>query len=109
VDSNQLVGLLCSIERCSEPGGWSVVEVAVQARGVVPVDPAEGGQLDVVDGLPRALLRAADQFGLVVAVDCLSQRVVAVANGADRGDRAELGQPFGQSSDGRLRDQPARR
>ena len=31
-----------------------VVEVAVQALGVVPVHPAERGELDLLDGLPRA-------------------------------------------------------
>ena len=75
MDSNQLVGVLCSIERCFELGGWDVVAVAVKACRVVPVDPAEGGQLDVLDGLPWVLLWASDQLGFVVAVDGLSEGV----------------------------------
>ena len=46
-----------------------------KAAGVVPVDPAKGGQLDVVNGAPRPLLGASDELGLVVAVDGLSERV----------------------------------
>jgi hypothetical protein len=59
--------------------GWrEVAEVAVQAAVVVPIHPAEGGEFDVLDGLPRTSAGgAADQFGLVVAVDGLSQGVDA--------------------------------
>ena len=61
---------------------------------VEPVDPLQGGVLEVVDAPPGAAL--ADQFGLVQADDRLGQGVVvAVAAGADRGDRAGLGQPLG--------------
>jgi hypothetical protein len=61
-----------------ELDGREVAEVAVQALGVVPVHPAERRELDFFDGLPRAGAgRAADQLGLVVAVDRLSQRVDA--------------------------------
>jgi hypothetical protein len=103
-----LVGLLCSIERCFELGGWDVVEVAVEACRVVPVDPAEGGQFNVVDGAPRALLGASDQLGLVVAVDRLSQRVVIgiirpIADGADRWLRAELGESLTKTGSTRER------
>ena len=31
MDSNQLVGVLCSIERCFEFDGWDVADVAVEA------------------------------------------------------------------------------
>ena len=45
---------------------------------VVPVHPSQRGELDLLDGLPRAGVGgAADQLGLVVAVDGLSQRVDA--------------------------------
>ena len=71
------VGLLGSVERCFELGGRDVAEVAVEAAGVVPVDPAEGGQLDVFDGLPRSRWAGpADQLGLVEPVDGLGQGVV---------------------------------
>ena len=56
--------------------------------------PGQGGQLDLVGGVPGAA--GADQLGLVQAVDRLGQRVVvAVASGADRADRAGLGEPLG--------------
>ena len=35
MDSNQLVGVLCSIERCFELDRWDVVAVAVEPLGVV--------------------------------------------------------------------------
>ena len=72
------VGLLGSVERCVELGGRDVAAVAVQPDRVVPVDPAEGGQLDVVDRLPwpPAMDRPADDLALVEAVDALSERIV---------------------------------
>ena len=47
-----LVALVGSVEVLLEVGGREVTEVAVQALGVVPVHPAERGELDVVDGSP---------------------------------------------------------
>ena len=65
-----------SVERLLVLGRWPVGEVAVQAGGVVPVHPAQGGEFDVFDGLPRLLAGgSADQLGLVVAVDRLGQGV----------------------------------
>jgi hypothetical protein len=61
---------------------------------IEPVDPLQGGVLDLVDAPPGAT--PADQLGLVQADDRLGQRVVVgVAAGADRGDRAGLGEAFG--------------
>jgi hypothetical protein len=61
---------------------------------IEPVDPLQGGVLDLVDAPPGAA--PADQLGLVQADDRLGQGVVvAVAAGADRGDRAGLGEAFG--------------
>src|SRR5437773_721626 len=63
--------------------------------GVVPVHPAEGRELDVLDGLPRSLTGPADELGLVEPVHGLGERVVVtVANRTDRWDRAELGESF---------------
>ncbi len=78
LDSDQgLVGPVCIVERGFELRGWDVAEVAVQAAGVVPVDPTEGGEFYVLDGLPRsASSRPVDQLGLVVTVDCLRESVV---------------------------------
>jgi hypothetical protein len=60
-----------------ELDGRQIAEVAVQALSVVPVRPPERGQLDFLDRLPRTLAGgAADQLGLVVAVDRLGQRIV---------------------------------
>src|SRR2546427_10061726 len=78
-----------------ELGGWHVTEIAVETFGVVPVHPAEGRELDVLDGLPRSLSRPADEFGLVEPVDRFGEGVVvAVTDRADRWDRAELGESF---------------
>ena len=41
-----------------------------------PVHPAEGGELDVVDGAPGSLSGASDQLGLVERVDGLGQGIV---------------------------------
>ena len=46
-----------------------VAEVAVEALVVVPVHPAQGGEFDVVDAAPRALVGSADEFGLVETDD----------------------------------------
>jgi len=81
-----LAAPLASVERGFELRGWQVPEVAVQAAGVVPVHPAQGGQLEVLDGLPGPTAgRPVDQFGLVEAVDRLGQGVVVAV--PDRSDR----------------------
>jgi hypothetical protein len=68
---------------------------------VEPVDPLQGGLLDLVQAPPRAT--PADQLGRVQPNDRLGQRVVVgVAAGADRGDRARLGQAFGVADRQRL-------
>src|SRR5664279_2099016 len=100
-------GLCCDLVGVEllEFDGRQVVEVAVQALGVVPVHPAERGELDLLDGLPRAGAgRSADQLGLVVAVDGLGQRVViAVADRSDRRDRADLREPLAVANGRELR------
>jgi hypothetical protein len=69
--------------------------VLVETSVIEPVDPFQGGDLDVVDGAPRP--SAFDQFGLVEAVDRLGQGVgVAVTGGSDRGVDPRLGEPFGE-------------
>ena len=102
----RLVGPFRSVERFLELCWRDVVEVAVQAVVVVPVDPAEGGELDVLDGLPGPSLAggATDQLGLVVTVHGLGQSiVVAVADGADRGHRTDLGKAFAIANGCKLR------
>ena len=97
-----LVGVLGSVGRL-ELCCWDVVEVAVQPFGVAPVDPGEGGELDVVDRGPRALVGPADEFGLVEPVDGLGQGVVvAVADHPDRGDGVDLGEAFAVADAGEL-------
>jgi hypothetical protein len=49
------VGLLGSVERCFELGGWDVAAVAVQPFVVEPVEPGEGGELELVDVLSRSM------------------------------------------------------
>jgi hypothetical protein len=59
-----------------------------------PVDPLEGGQLDGFEAAPRPA--ASDDLGLVEAVDRLREGVaVAVADAADRGFDAHLGEALG--------------
>ncbi len=70
-----MLGWLVSVVGGFELGGWEVAAVLVEAAVVEPVDPFGGGDLDVVDGLPR--LSGLDQLGLVEAVDGLGQRVEA--------------------------------
>ena len=61
----------------------------------------KGGQLEVVDGAERAV--DADAFGLVQPDHRLGQGVVVgVADGADRGQRAGVGEPVGVADRGVL-------
>ena len=91
MDSNQfLVGLVGSISRL-EFGRRHVVEVLVQPLRVEPVDPREGGQLDVVDVAPRPLSGSSDELALVGGVDRLGQRVVVrVADASDGRNGSEF-------------------
>jgi hypothetical protein len=75
-------------------GWWEVAAPGVQALLVVPVDPLEGGVLDVVEAAPGTA--TSDELGLVEAVEGLGCGVVeGVALGADRGDRTCGGEAFG--------------
>jgi len=83
-----------------------VVECAVEAAVVVPVDPAGGGVLDVADGPVGAGVEdgGADALGLVQADHALHERVVVrVADGADRGSDAFEGEVLGEPDRGVLR------
>jgi hypothetical protein len=71
--------LVLSVVGGLEFGGWDVAAVLVQAAVDEPVDPLRGGDLDVVDGLPRPA--RLDQFGLVQAVDRLGEGVVVRLTG----------------------------
>jgi hypothetical protein len=46
---------------------WNVVAGGVQPAVVVPVDPFQGGELDVVEAAPGPL--SADELGFVQAVE----------------------------------------
>jgi hypothetical protein len=59
--------------------GWDVVEGAVQAALVPPLDPRKGGELHLGGGPPRPA--GADQFRLVQAVDGLREGVVVALTG----------------------------
>ena len=50
-----------------ELGGWDPAELVEESPVVEPVDPFEGGQLEVVEPAPWASV--ADQFGLVETDD----------------------------------------
>jgi hypothetical protein len=64
---------------------WDVPDGFQEPAVVEPVDPFQGGVLDLVQALPGAA--PADQLGLVQADDGLGQRVVVgVPDRAYRGD-----------------------
>lgn len=82
-----------------EFGGWDVAAGLEQVAVVEPVDPFQGGDLDLLDRAPRAL--GFDQFGLEQADDGLSESVVVgVADGTDRRCGAGLGEAFGEGDRG---------
>jgi hypothetical protein len=61
-------------------GGRDVADGLEQAARVVPVDPFERGELDLLEAAPRPA--SADDLGLEEAVDRLGEGfVVAVADG----------------------------
>ena len=67
---------------CFSLGGWNVADRFEQAPVVEPVDPFQGGELDVFQGAPWPAAR--DHFGRGEAVDRLGQGiVVAVATSAN--------------------------
>ena len=77
-----------------ELGRWDVADRLQQPAVVEPVDPLQGGVLDLIDAFPGAA--PADQLGLVQADDGLGQGVVVgISARADRGDRAGLGEAVG--------------
>ena len=85
--------VMLSVVGVLEVGGWDVAAVLVEASVVEPVDPLGGGDLDVVDALPRP--SRLDQFGLVETVDRLCKGIVErVADRPHRGGDAGLGQPL---------------
>ena len=75
--------------------GWTpTTQRAVEAAVVPPVDPFQGGQLDLFDAAPGPT--PFDQFGLEQPVDGLGEGVIkAVPAAADRAGDAELGEPVG--------------
>ena len=68
--------------------------LAMQAAVVEEVNVIEGGELNIVQTAPGAVL--ADELGLVRPVERLRQGVVVgIAAGAHGGDRAGVGQALG--------------
>jgi hypothetical protein len=66
---------LVTVVASFEFGWWDVAAVFVEASVVEPVDPFQGGDLDVVGGAPWAC--GFDQLGLVETVDRLGEGVDA--------------------------------
>jgi len=98
LESNRVAGVVLSLVCGLELGRWEVANGLQEPAVVEPVDPFQGGVLDLVDALPRAA--PADQLGLVQPDDRLGQRVVeAVAAGTDRGDGTDLGEALGVAED----------
>jgi hypothetical protein len=66
-----------------EFSGWDVADLTVESVVVEPVDVAQGGEFDLLEGAPGSV--PADQFGLEQPDGRLGQAVVvAVADCADR-------------------------
>ena len=66
----------------------------MKATLVVPVDPAEGRQFNVLNGTPRSALT--HELGLLQAVDGFGESVVvAVALGSHRGNCTLVVEPLG--------------
>jgi hypothetical protein len=94
LESGGAAGILPSVVGGLEFGWWEMADGPQEPAVVEPVDPLQGGVLDLIQALPGAT--PADQLGLVQADDRLGQRIVErVAAGADRGDCAGVGQPLG--------------
>ncbi len=76
-------------------GGRDVSCVPVDPLCVVPVDPSQGREFDVLDGVPRPLVGSVDQLSLVQAVHAFSERVIeGVSNRSDRRDGTDLVESF---------------
>jgi hypothetical protein len=89
-----LPSLFVTVVRSLEFGWRNVAAVFVETAVVEPVDPFQGGDLDVVGGAPWP--SRFDQFGLVEAVDRLGEGIViAVTNAADGGLDTRLRQALG--------------
>ena len=74
-----------------------VSDGAKQAPVVEPVDPAEGGQFQILHVAPWAL--AVNQLGFVETIDRFSEGVVvAVTDAADRWLNASFSQTIGVSN-----------
>ena len=75
-------------------GRRAVPDRLEEAAFIEPVDPFEGGELDRFEAASTAA--SMDHLGFVEAVDGLGESiVVAVADAADRGLDARLGEPLG--------------
>ena len=94
LESGGVAGILPSVVGGLELGWWEMADGLQEPAVVEPVDPRQGGVLDLIKTLPGAT--PADQLGLVQADDRLGQRIVErVATRADRAGRAGVGQPLG--------------
>jgi hypothetical protein len=68
-----------------------VTEVAVETLGVIPVHPGEGGEFDLFDAAPGALVGSSDQLGLVQIVDRFGESIVERLSGQSRrGEEREV-------------------
>ena len=75
LESGGVAGILPSVVGGLELGWWEMADGLQEPAVVEPVDPLQGGVLDLVQAPPRAT--PADQLGLVQPNDRLGQRVGA--------------------------------
>src|SRR4051794_6185287 len=85
--------LKLGVVACLGLGRWDVADRLEEAAVVVPVDPLQGGELNLLQAAPRAT--PPDHLGLEQAIDRLGKRVVvAVTDAADGGLDTSFEQPL---------------
>jgi len=94
LESVGVAGILLAVVGGLELGRWDMADRLQEPAVVEPVDPLQGGVLDLVEALPGAA--PADQLSRVQPDDRLGQGVIEpVPAAAYGGDRPRLGQPLG--------------
>ncbi len=81
-----------SIERLFELCGRDISNEPVEAFLVMPMNPAEGRQLQLFNGFPGSwVVWSSNEFRLLIAIHGFSQSVVkTVANGPNGGNGTDL-------------------
>lgn len=95
-----LAGVVATVVLGLHFGGWAVGQGRVDAGVVEPVDVTQGSQFEVRYFALRSF--PVHELRLVQSVHRFGEGVVAVADGADGGIEAGLGEPVGVADRGVL-------